>query len=231
VAKNQVFFEGQTKQLIESGKNLLMQFDDKVIGSKGTPQDAFKGKGVLCADFSELVFSYLGSYNIPHHMLLRHAKNQLLVRRLDILPFVIHVQNMAVGPLSKRFNLKDGQPLSCPVVEIYHKMKDAPLVMVNPSHCLAFKLATENELRVLTILATKTNAILRSFFERRDLLLVDFQLEIGRAKEGLMVADEISPDTCRLWDRHTGRRMGRDSVLDKGLSAGEAYKDLLERIQ
>ncbi len=231
LTRSRVLFEGQTKQLIESGDHLLMRFEDKVIGTKGKLQNSFKGKGALCADFSEQVFNYLGSYNIPHHMLERKTKNQLLVRRLNMLPFVLHVQNMAVGKLAKRFEVEDGHPLECPIVEIYHKKKDEPLVMVNPSHCLAFNLATEDDLRVMTILAKKTNAVLRSFFERRDLLLVDFQMEVGQAKEGLMVADEISPDTCRLRDRHSGRRLGVDSLKVKGLSAGEAYKDLLERIQ
>jgi len=208
-----------------------MKFGDKVLSPDGEIRDSFKGKGALCADFSELVFNYFGSYNIPHHMIERRGKNQLLVQRLEMLPFTLHVRNIAAGDLCQRFDVEEGQVLDCPIIEMHFKKQNAPLTLVNRSHCLAIGLASEDDLRSLSILASKANAILRSFFERRDLLLVDFYMEIGRGGAGLLIADEISPDTCRVWDRRTKRRLGKDSLKDKRQSAGEAYKDLLERIK
>ena len=133
-----------------------------------------------CAAFSEAVFRYLESYNIGHHFLERVGEGRMRVRRLTMLPLTVHVRNLAAGDMVERFSLQEGQVLDYPVIEHYLKRPGLSPTMVNPSHCLAFQLATDEELKALGRLASKVNAVLRSFFDRRDLVLVDLIDRQGR---------------------------------------------------
>jgi phosphoribosylaminoimidazole-succinocarboxamide synthase len=229
VGKNGVTY--RTKRLFEDGPNTLeIEFLDQTLLPDGRLKAPFKGKGAVCARFSEAIFRYLESYNIGHHFLSMTGEARMKVRRLDMLPLTVLVRNIAAADLPERFAVPEGQVLEVPVTELYYKRPGEAPVPVNASHCLAFHLATEEELRAVDRMASKTNAVLRSFFDRRDIQLVDVELEFGRHQGALLLGDEVSPDTCRLWDRRTRRKYDSD-CLRSGLATAEAaYRDVLEKV-
>lgn len=232
MARNKTLSAGRTKRLLEDGPDrLILEFGDEAVLPDGRVKVPFKGKGAVCAQFSEAVFHYLESYRIAHHFLERVGENRLKVRRLEMLPLTVHVRNVATADLVERFSLEEGQVLDYPVIEHYLKRPGLEPTLVNTSHCLAFQLAQEDEIRAVGRVAAKVNAVLRSFFERRDVQLVDFRLEFGMAGGSLYVGDEISPDSCRLWDRRTRKKYDSD-CLRSGLSgAEETYREILEKVQ
>lgn len=221
----------RTKRLYEDGPTTLeMEFLDLAELPDGRLKAPFKGKGEVCARFSEAVFRYLESYNIGHHFLSLSGEARMKVRRLEMLPLTVRVRNLAAGDLVELFSVQEGQTLDVPVVEMEYKRPGEAPVPVNASHCLAFHLASEDELRGVDRMASKINAVLRSFFDRRDIQLVDVELEFGRHQGQLLLGDEISPDTCRLWDRRTRRKYDSD-CLRSGLAAAEpAYRDVLAKV-
>jgi len=231
VSRNKVLRAGRTKRLHEDGDDrLVLEFLDEAVLPDGRVKAPFKGKGAVCAQFSEALFHYLESYHIGHHLLERVGENRLRVRRLEMLPLTVLVRNVATADLVERFPLEEGQLLDSPVIEHYLKRPGLAPTLVNTSHCLAFQLAQEEEIRAVARMAAKVNAVLRSFFDRRDVQLVDFRLEFGRAGGALCVGDEISPDSCRLWDRRTRKKYDAD-CLRGGLSgAEETYREILEKV-
>ncbi|MDP2360534.1 MAG: phosphoribosylaminoimidazolesuccinocarboxamide synthase [bacterium] len=221
----------RTKRLHEDGPGTLeIEFLDQAVLPDGRLKAPFKGKGALCARFSEAVFRYLESYNIGHHFLGMTGENRMKVRRLEMLPLTVLVRSIAAADLTARFGVPEGQVLDVPILELFYKRPGQEAVPVNPSHCQAFHLASEEELRCVDRLATKINAVLRSFFDRRDILLVDVELEFGRTQGGLLLGDEISPDTCRLWDRRTRRKYDSDCMRSGLAGAEAAYRDVLEKV-
>jgi len=231
VAKKEIVVNGRTKRLLASDdQHLILEFGDEAITPGGRTKKLFKGKGELCSRFSETIFSYLDSYNIPNHYVERAALSGLKVRRLQVLPLSVMVRNVATADLVERFEVEEGANLDYPVIEHYFKRSGGQLILVNDSHCQAFSLASLEEMRAIRRMASKVNAILRSFFDRRGVILIDFRLEFGKAGANLMIADEFSPDTCRLWDRRTRKKYDFD-CLKSGLAGAEAtYKEILERI-
>ena len=221
----------RTKRVFEDGPTTLeLEFLDQAVLPDGRLKAPFKGKGAICARFSEAVFRYLESYNISHHFLAMTGEARMKVRRLDMLPLTVLVRNVAAADLPERFDVAEGQPLDVPVTELFYKRKGLAPVAVNASHCLAFRLASEDELRAVDRMASKINAVLRSFFERRDIQLVDVELEFGRHGGVLLLGDEVSPDSCRLWDRRTRRKYDSD-CLRSGLAGAEAaYRDVLDKV-
>lgn len=221
----------RTKRLHEDGPGTLqLEFLDQAVLPDGRLKAPFKGKGVVCARFSEALFRYLESYNIAHHFLSMEGEARMRVKKLDMLPFSVRVRNQATADLPLHFPVQEGQVLDSPVTEWLYKRPGAAPVPVNASHCLAFRLATEEELRAVDRMASKINAVMRSFFDRRDIQLVDVELEFGRLQGQIVLGDEISPDNCRLWDRRTRRKYDADS-LRSGMAAAEAaYRDVLEKV-
>lgn len=221
----------RTKRLHEDGATTLqLEFLDQVVMPDGRLKAPFKGKGAVCARFSEALFRYLESYNVSHHFLSMEDEARMRVKRLEMLPFTVRVRNIATADLTRHFPVPEGQVLESPVTEWLFKRPGDVAVPVNASHCLAFKLATEDELRAVDRMASKINAVLRSFFDRRDIQLVDAELEFGRHQGQIVLGDEISPDNCRLWDRRTRRKYDADSLRSGVAAAEAAYRDVLEKV-
>jgi phosphoribosylaminoimidazole-succinocarboxamide synthase len=232
VARSRILSAGRTKQLLEDGsEGLILEFTDQAVLPDGRIKAPFKGKGAVCAQFSEALFRYLESYRILHHFLERVGENRLKVRRLQMLPLTVLVRNIATADLVERFALDEGQPLESPVIETYLKRPGLGPTLVNTSHCLAFGLADEDQLRAVGRTAAKVNAVLRSFFERRDVQLVEVRLEFGSTGGLLYLGDEISPDSCRLWDRRTRKKYDSDCFRSGLAGAEDCYREILEKVQ
>ena len=232
MAKPQIIAEGATKKLstVADEKFCSMEFTDTVQTPTGRRKASVEGKGEICASICLKLFSYLSGYNIPTHFEEAKGPNSLLVRRLEMVPLVVHVRNVAAADLCERFEVAEGTVLDYPVIEFYRKHAQGQMVMVNDSHCLAFKLATVEEMRTMHRIASKANAILRSFFDRRGLLLVELRLEFGKSGSSLIIGDEISPDTCRIWDRKTRKKLDFDSQKQGTAIFEETYRSLQERV-
>ncbi len=232
MSKPQIIAEGATKRLttVSDDKFCSMEFTDTMMTPTGRRKASFDGKGEICAAICNKLFHYLAGYSIPTHFEAEESKTRLLVKRLNMIPLVVHVRNVAAADLCERFEIAEGVVLDYPVIEFYRKHAQGQMVMVNDSHCLAFKLAGLEEVRTMHRIASKANAILRSFFDRRGMLLVELRLEFGKLGQALVIGDEISPDTCRIWDRKTRKKLDFDCQKQGTVIYEETYRSLKERV-
>jgi phosphoribosylaminoimidazole-succinocarboxamide synthase len=233
IKKKKKIYEGKSKILYETENpdQIIMEFKEDSPSVNGSKKSKAGKRGTISSQVSAHLFRYLESFNVPTHFMSQMNDNSVLVRRMEILPFEVMVRNIASGPFCKRYGLKEGEILEKPIVEYYmkHNTKDDP--MVNQHHIVAFGLATADELRAIERYATKANAVLKSFFMRRGMKLVDFKLEFGRYKNRILVGDELSPDTCRLWDAETGEKFDaeRSSRLDPA-ALENIYEEVHRRV-
>lgn len=198
--KKKKLHDGKTKKLysLEESDQLIQEFKDDAIGFEASSAELIKGKGIINKDISCFLFHYLEGFHIPTHYVKDLGGREMLVRRLEMIPLEIAIRNIVAGSLTQRFGLEAGKELSYPIIEFYLKDEQRNNPMINPSHAIALQLATPDEIRVIERLTSKINAVLKSFFQRRNYRLVDLALEFGRAKDKLILGDEISLNTFRL---------------------------------
>jgi phosphoribosylaminoimidazole-succinocarboxamide synthase len=232
IKKKKKLFEGKSKTLYEtdSPDQMIMEFreDNLSVGSKKSKSNK---KAIVNNQISAQLFRYVESFNVPTHLVSKVSENSLLIRKMEMFPFAVMIRNIASGSFAKRYGLKEGEALEKPIVEYYmkHETKDDP--MVNQHHIVAFNLATIDELKTIERYATKANVVLKSFFIRRGLELVDFKLEFGRYKKRILLGDELSLDSMRLWDSETGDKfdVARTSRLDP-VALENLYEEVRRRI-
>jgi phosphoribosylaminoimidazole-succinocarboxamide synthase len=196
--KRKKIFEGKSKKVYETeGENeIVLEFKDDARDAKGYKKGSIKGKGVANNHISSFLLKFLDSYHIPTHFVKEISEKEMLVRKMEMIPVVVLVRNFAAGALAKRFGVPEGKELECPLVEYYLKDGDRDDPMINESHLISFGHATSEEMREIHRLASKINAVLKAFFRRRQLNLVDLKLEFGRCRGRILLGDEISLDTC-----------------------------------
>jgi len=232
--KTKMLYEGKAKKLfaLKNKKDLLLQeFKDDATAFNALKKGTISNKGIINNHISEVVFNYLGKKGIKTHFVSCISEREMIVRKVKIILIEVVVRNIAAGSLLKKTNLKEGQELKKPIVEFYYKDDALGDPLINNSHALAMKIATEQELKKLKLLAEKINYYLKPFFRKRNLKLVDFKLEFGRDSKGnILLADEISPDTCRLWDAKTNEKLDKDRFrFDLG-KVDETYVEVGSRI-
>jgi phosphoribosylaminoimidazole-succinocarboxamide synthase len=227
-----LIYEGKAKRLFEnSNGELVMEFKDSLTAFNALKKGTFEGKGALNLKFSLKIFNLLSQKGVPHHFLGQISDFQVRVQKLKMWPVEVVVRNRMAGSLAKKLGKTEGEILPEPLVEFY--LKDDALG--DPG-------LTENQLRVLKILSTsqinkatemalKINQVLILFFEEREVDLVDFKIELGENSLGeVLLADEISPDSCRLWDKKTGRKLDKDVFRRDLGSVQEAYQEIAKRM-
>jgi phosphoribosylaminoimidazole-succinocarboxamide synthase len=232
--KAEMLYEGKAKKLytLKDKKNLLLQeFKDDATAFNALKKGTISNKGIINNHISEVIFKYLGKKGIKTHFVNRTSDREMIVKKVEIIPVEVVVRNIAAGSLLKKTNLKEGEELKKPIVEFYYKDDALGDPLINDSHALAMKIASKKELRKLRTLAKKINSCLKPFFRKRELKLVDFKLEFGRDSKGnILLADEISPDTCRLWDAKTNEKLDKDRFrFDLG-KVDETYVEVGSRI-
>lgn len=233
IKKKKKYYEGKAKILYQTDNEelLIQEFKDDATAFDGTKKGKIKGKGIINNQISTYLFNYLDSYHVPTHFVKTHSDNSMIIKKLDMIPVEVVMRNMATGSLVKRYGLKEGQELEHPVLEYYLKDDQKHDPMMNEHHILAFGQASSEELKLIERYAQKINAVLKSFFYRRNILLVDFKLEFGRNKSGkIVLGDEISPDTCRFWDSQTGEKLDKDRFRHDLGNVAEAYEEVRKRI-
>ena len=230
--KKDVLYEGKEKILYvtEDPNQLIQVFKDDLLAFHGTKRGGFEGKGKICNAISTLLFEYLENYHVATHFIRNLGDNEMLVRRLEMIPVEVRVSNIATATLAKTYDIEEGRVLNYPIIEYYLKDDRLGDPMINEHHAYAMGYATQDEMKMISRIASKVNAIFKSFFERRGLILVDFKIEFGKQERSLLVGDEISPDTCRIWDKKTNKKMDKDRFrFDMG-GVDKVYAELYERI-
>lgn len=231
--KKKKLYEGKAKIMYETeDENIYLQeFKDDATAFNGKKKGRIANKGYVNNQVSAQLFRYLTSYNIRTHFIDFHSDNAMLVQKLDMIPVEFVVRNYAAGSLLKKEKLKEGEKLPEPLVEYYLKDDAKGDPQITPEEIFAQELCSEDDLNTIIKLVHKINAVLRSFFERRNIKLVDFKLEFGRNKDGrILLGDEISPDTCRLWDLETNRKLDKDRFRHDLGGVEEAYEDVRRRV-
>lgn len=230
--KQELLYEGKAKRIYstEDPQLAIQEFKDDATAFNGVKKTEISGKGEFNCSISTILFEYLESFHVPTHFVKQLSPVTQLVKKVDIIPLEAVMRNIATGSLIKRLPFEEGKPIEYPIFELYLKDDSLGDPMVNEYHAYALNLCKPEEIRTMVRYSSKINAILKSFFERRGLLLVDFKLEFGRFQNELLLADEISPDTCRIWDRKTHKKLDKDRFRFDIGGVEEAYKEVLERI-
>ena len=227
-----MLYEGKAKRVYETGEEgvLLHRYKDDATAFDGKKRGSWAGKGKTNATMSAALFKYLESRGVPTHFVGQPDETAIKTRKLDMLPVEVIVRNVAAGSLAKRIGYEEGTPLKAPIVELCLKDDDLGDPMLNWYHFRELGVADE-DLEFCEELGLKVNAVLAPFFDERGITLVDFKIEAGRDAEGrLMLADEISPDTCRFWDKETGEKLDKDRFRNDMGGVEEAYAEMLRRV-
>jgi phosphoribosylaminoimidazole-succinocarboxamide synthase len=230
--KRELIYEGRAKKLYQTERPelIVQEFSDDASFFDGKKKAKVKNKGALNNQISSYLFEYLEGYHIPTHFVQQLSECEMLVKRLEIIPFEVVARNTASGSLSASYGLKDGIDLPHAILEHYLKGDHLPRPLLNEYHVLAMGLATPEELKLVNRMASKVNVVLKSFFERRSLKLVDFTLEFGRQSGKILLGDEISPDTCRLWDTKTGKKFDVEHPEQDLDGVRGIYEEIRDRV-
>ena len=229
-------YEGKAK-IIYKGPNsntLIQYFKDDATAFNNKKKTTIPGKGVLNNLISELIMMRLSEVNIPNHFIERINMREQLIHKLDIIPIEVVVRNIATGSLVKRLGVKEGKVLSRPIIEFYLKDDQLDDPIISEEHILSFEWANHNELEEIISLSSRVNDFLTGFFLSQQIRLVDFKLEYGRFwnddEQVIMLADEISPDNCRLWDMQTNKKLDKDRFRQDLGNVSDAYKEVANRL-
>jgi phosphoribosylaminoimidazole-succinocarboxamide synthase len=233
MSEQKIEYEGKAKQIVPTDDpNVVIQrFKDSATAFNGKKYAEFEGKGQLNNAISSFIFQKLNEAGVATHFIERSSDVDMTVKRLDIIPLEVVVRNVVAGSLSKRTGLDEGTPMERPVIETYYKRDDLNDPLLAETHVEMLNLATREELDEVFESARKVNEVLSNIMEGADLVLVDFKLEYGRDADGnILLGDEISPDTCRLWDRETERKMDKDVFRRDLADLIEVYQEVAERL-
>jgi phosphoribosylaminoimidazole-succinocarboxamide synthase len=225
-------YEGKAKIIYatENPDEVLIYYKDDATAFNGLKKDTIKGKGRYNLEISKIFFEYLEANGLKTHMVDVVDELTMRTKKTEIIKVEVVVRNIAAGSLCKRLGLPEGLELEKPILEFYYKDDALGDPLVNEYHIDALKVATQEELDEIAKQALKVNELLKEFLIKRDLLLVDYKLEFGRFKGEILLSDEISPDTCRFWDRDTRKKLDKDRFRQDLGEVTEAYQEILERI-
>jgi phosphoribosylaminoimidazole-succinocarboxamide synthase len=236
MARRKKVYEGKAKILYEGPEpgTLVQYFKDDATAFNAEKRATIDGKGVLNNRLSEFFMTGLNQIGVPTHFIRRINMREQLIRAVEIIPLEVVVRNVAAGSISKRLGIEEGTPLPRPIVEFYFKNDELGDPLVSEEHILAFGWAAQQDLDDMVSLALRVNDFLSGLFLGVSIKLVDFKIEIGRIWDGdymrLIVADEISPDSCRLWDVQTGKKLDKDVFRRDLGDLADAYTEVARRL-
>jgi len=232
MGKRDKIYEGKAKIVYTTDKpGLVIQyFKDDATAFNAEKRGTIVGKGVVNNRMSATIFERLGKSRIPTHYVATLSDREMLCRRLDIIKIETIVRNVVAGSLAKRTGLPEGTAIRQPIVELYLKSDPLGDPMINDDHVRMLKLAVPRELTWIKRTALRINTVLVPYLRKKQLLLVDFKLEFGRAGKTLLLGDEISPDTCRLWDATTREKLDKDRFRRDLGGVEEAYQEVYRRV-
>ncbi|MCY1714260.1 phosphoribosylaminoimidazolesuccinocarboxamide synthase [Caproiciproducens galactitolivorans] len=230
--KCELLYEGKAKKVYATDdKNYcIVDYKDDATAFNGQKKGTIHGKGVVNNKMSNFLFKMLEEKGIKTHYVEELSDRETLVKKVEIVPLEVIVRNKAAGSLATRLGMEEGTPMKSTVLEFCYKNDDLGDPMVNEYHILAADFATKEEIDQISEMSLKINEILKEFFLSVNIELIDFKLEFGRCAEGIILADEISPDTCRFWDVHTHQKLDKDRFRRNLGGVEEAYAEVMKRI-
>ena len=227
-------YEGKAKKVFKTDDEslYLIRYKDDATAFNGVKKGSITDKGVMNNEITTLLFNELGKAGIKHHLVEKLNDREQLVKVVKIVPLEVIVRNVAAGSFAKRYGVEEGTPLKQPTLEFCYKNDALNDPMLNESHIIALGIATEEDLAVIKAQTMKINEILQNIFFLFNLILVDFKIEFGWTTDGeIILADEISPDCCRLWDATTNEKMDKDRFRRDLGNVEEAYQTVLSRLR
>ena len=236
MSKRRRIYEGKAKVLYEGPEpgTLVQHFKDDATAFNAEKHDVIEGKGVLNNRISEYIFLQLAQLGIQTHFIKALNMREQLIREAEIVPLEVVIRNVAAGSLVKRLGLKEGEPLPRPLIEFYYKDDALGDPLISEDHIAVFGWATQNELDEIMTIAVRVNDFLIGLFAGAGIRLVDFKLEFGRVWEGdmqrIILADEISPDNCRLWDINSNEKLDKDRFRQDLGGLVDAYQEVARRL-
>lgn len=230
--KLDLLYEGKAKKVYktENPDVLIVDYKDDATAFNGEKKGTITGKGVINNRMSNYVMQVLEKEGVPTHLVEELSDRETAVKKVEIVPLEVIVRNVAAGSFSKKLGIEEGRKLLCPTLEFSYKDDELGDPMINDYYAIAIGAATREEIDVITSYAFKVNEVLTSFFREAGIELIDFKIEFGRCKGQIILADEISPDTCRLWDIKTREKLDKDRFRrDMGNVEG-AYQEVFKRL-
>lgn len=226
-------YEGKAKRIFKTEKEdeVLVYYKDDATAFNGEKKASISSKGILNNTISSIIFEMLNEKGIKTHFVKKISDREQICKKVDIIPLEVIVRNVAAGSMAKRYGIEEGRELKTTVLEISYKNDDLGDPLMNDYHAIALGLVTIEELDYIYEQASKVNKILTEFFLKQDIKLVDFKLEFGKFGGEIVLADEVSPDTCRLWDIKTGEKLDKDRFRRELGDLVEGYTKVLERIK
>lgn len=231
--KGQLLYEGKAKRLYATDKEdiLFVEYKDSATAFNGEKKAEIAGKGTLNNRITSLLFEKLKESGIESHFVEQLSDHEQLVKKVDIIPIEVVVRQVAAGSLAKRLGLVEGVELARPIVEFYYKDDELGDPLINEDHIKLLNIASQDEVTALYEKSLHVNEVLTKFFKEIGVILVDFKLEYGRDEAGnVLLADEISPDTCRLWDEKTKQKLDKDVFRRDLGQLTDAYEIILSRL-
>ncbi len=226
-------YEGKAKKVFKTkdSKVFLLQYKDQATALDGLKKENFIGKGEFNNSIASIFFKILHDNNIPTHFISQLNEREMLVKNVNIIPVEVVVRNIAAGNLSKRLAVEEGTKFKRPVIEFYLKDDKLHDPIINHDHIYMLNLASREEISLMEEIALRVNEVLREYLKNIDIILVDFKLEFGRLNGNVILADEISPDTCRFWDAKTEEKLDKDRFRRDMGGLLEAYAEILNRLK
>ena len=234
MVKGEQLYEGKAKKVFatDDPELLLVSYKDDATAFNGLKKGTIAGKGVINNKMSNALMQYLEKKGIPTHYVEEINDRDTIVKKVQIVPLEVIIRNIAAGSFSKHYGVEEGTLLKAPTIEFSYKNDELGDPLINEYHALALGLATQEEIDTIKKYAFQVNDELKAFWKSCGVTLVDFKLEFGRLSDGTIVlADEISPDTCRLWDSETGMKLDKDRFRRDMGGVEDAYQEIMRRLQ
>lgn len=230
--KREMLYEGKAKKVYatDNSDEVVVYYKDDATAFNGVKKGQIEDKGVMNNKITSMLFTLLEKNGVKTHFVKMLSDREQLCKKVEIVPLEVIVRNVAAGSMSKRFGVAEGTVLKQPAFEFSYKDDALGDPMINDSQALALGLATQEELDAIYKLTSKVNEVLKAFFLKENISLIDFKLEFGRFNGEIILADEISPDTCRFWDATTGEKLDKDRFRRDLGNVKEAYVEILKRI-
>lgn len=224
-------YEGKAKKIYNyDNEHVVIYYKDDATAFNGVKKESINQKGILNNSITTTIFQLLNENGIKTHFVKKLNEREQLCKKVEIIPLEVIVRNTAAGSMAKRYGIEEGTKLLTTVLELSYKNDDLGDPLINDYHAVAMGLTTFDELNSIYESAAKINNILKNFFRKQDIDLIDFKLEFGRFNGEVILADEISPDTCRFWDVNTGKKLDKDRFRRDLGDVVEGYTEVLNRI-
>lgn len=230
--KREQLYEGKAKKVFATDDPdiVIVSYKDDATAFNGVKKGTIQGKGVINNRMTNLCFQEFEAQGIPTHYIKELNDRETAVKKVEIIPLEVIIRNVAAGSFSKRMGVEEGRELLCPILEFSYKNDDLGDPFINDDYAVALGLATREELEQIRTFTTKVNEILKAYFLKAGIKLIDFKIEFGRFHGRILLADEVSPDTCRLWDVNTGEKLDKDRFRRDLGNVEEAYNEVFHRL-